>query len=143
MTGTLCCSTYNMQYPVPVLKMQHTHPAQQCTLACCIHYQTVFSLTSTCWQVLCQVTVQGKGYVHPDGRVAVSCLRLDGLLEYLPKGPAEKVVSLDYCSPIGADSSSGGAHVAPYSSVRGTSRVQPPAVQLVASLQQAAWEVEA
>lgn len=94
-------------------------------------------------RVLCQVTVQGKGYVHPDGRVAVSCLRLDGLLEYLPKGPAEKVVSLDYCSPIGADSSSGGAHVAPYSSVRGTSRVQPPAVQLVASLQQAAWEVEA
>lgn len=93
-------------------------------------------------QVLCQVTVQGKGYIHPDGRVAVSCLRLDALLEYLPKGPAEKVVSLDYCSPIGANSSSGGAHAAHYNSMRGRSRVQSPAVQLAASLQQAAWEVE-
>lgn len=56
-------------------------------------------------QVLCQVTVQGKGYLHPDSKVAASRLRLDRLLEYVPKGPSERVVSVHYSSII--DSSGG------------------------------------
>lgn len=72
------------------------------------------------------MTVQGKGYLHPDGRVAVSRLRLDALLEYIPKGPSERVVSVDY--------SIGGQ---PRSSSRVTAKLCEGGV--AAELQHAAW----
>lgn len=109
-------------------------------------------------QVLCQVTVQGKGYLHPDGRVATCRLRLDRLLEYVPKGPSERVVSVHYSS---SDNHSSGALSARISeqlvgqvdSSRGVSRggiregqhsssVAVPAMRLVEELQEAAWGVE-
>lgn len=77
--------------------------------------------------MLCQVTVQGKGYLHPDGRVAVSSIQLDDMLAYIPKGPAERVVSVHY--DVAGQRSSGGS-----------GRV--PAVQLVPELRAAAWDVD-
>jgi hypothetical protein len=65
--------------------------------------------------------VQGKGYLHPDGRVAVSRLRLDALLEYIPKGPSERVVSVDYSIGGQPRSSSSRLHA------HGASAVQLPA----------------
>lgn len=53
------------------------------------------------------MTVQGKGYLHPDGRVATCRLRLDKLLEYVPKGPSERVVSVHYSNSSANLSSSG------------------------------------
>jgi hypothetical protein len=88
--------------------------------ACC--------LVSLCYkQVLFRVTVRGKGYLHPDGRVAVSGIRLDDLLAYIPKGPAECVVSVNYDVARQQGSSS--------------SAVRAPAMQLVPDLRAAAWDV--
>lgn len=47
-------------------------------------------------QVLVKVQAKGKAYTHPDGRVAVSALYMQEVLEYVPKGPCERVVSVVY-----------------------------------------------
>lgn len=98
-------------------------------------------------QVLCQVTVQSKGYVHPDGKVAVSCIRLDRIMEYVPQGPTDKVVTIDYSaqtdvalsssrrSAMGSRRSSRKLDTAQHSSV-------PDAVHLVPQLHGAAWDVD-
>eukprot|EP00878_Enallax_costatus_P014119 GHUV01014768.1.p1 GENE.GHUV01014768.1~~GHUV01014768.1.p1 ORF type:complete len:166 (+),score=39.23 GHUV01014768.1:253-750(+) len=43
-------------------------------------------------RVLVRVQVKGKGYQHPDGRVAVSALYVEKVLEYVPKGPADRLI---------------------------------------------------
>lgn len=88
-------------------------------------------------QVLCQVTVQGKGYLHPDGKVAVSRIRLEDLLEYLPTGPAERVVSVNYDTAEQRSSRNSRLVAGERSSV---GRI--PAMQLVPELRAAAWDVE-
>jgi hypothetical protein len=108
-------------------------------------------------QVLCQVTVQGKGYLHPDGRVAASCLRLDRLLEYVPKGPSERVVSVHYSSTRGSSGGVSERSSECLSEQRGgstgvsrggardgqrSSSAAVPAMRLVQELQEAAWGVE-
>lgn len=51
-------------------------------------------------QVLARVLVAGRGYEHPDGRVAASSLMLQRVLEYVPCGPDadERVLQLDYAA---------------------------------------------
>lgn len=95
-------------------------------------------------QVLCRVTVQGKGYLHPDGRVAVSGIRLDQLLQYVPKGPTDKVVSsLSYDDAIGrASIRTAGVTLVEQQQQRESRTGRPPAVQLVRQLEEAAWDVE-
>lgn len=78
----------------------------------------------------------GKGYSHPDGRVAVSSARLDTVLEYLPKGPAEQVVAVDY----------GHSHThyglrSSRSSRRTRNTQRAAALTLAPELQQAVWAV--
>lgn len=99
------------------------------------------------------MTIQGKGYMHPDGMVAASRLRLDKLLEYVPKGPSERVVSVAY-SAAEAYSSSDVLSVGS-SEGRGASRgraregysqrssgAAAPPMRLVQELQEAAWEAD-
>lgn len=112
------------------------------------------------------MTVQGKGYQHPaDGKVAVSRIRLDRVLEYVPKGPSECVVSVNYdavslsaAAEGGASAMFGGRSRGADERVRGSGggggvggvgsrmRVQqqsPPPMRLVAALQEAAWDADA
>lgn len=102
-----------------------------------------------CCQVLCHVSVQGKGYCHPDGRVAVSHLRLNAFMEYLPKGPSDKVVALRYdrdgTHTLQTSSSSslqavqhGGLAAAAQAPMAGST-----VLQLTPELQEVAWDVEA
>eukprot|EP00879_Flechtneria_rotunda_P004688 GHRR01004952.1.p1 GENE.GHRR01004952.1~~GHRR01004952.1.p1 ORF type:complete len:179 (+),score=57.98 GHRR01004952.1:172-708(+) len=53
-------------------------------------------------RVLVAVQVAGKAYKHQDGRVAASAVLFDAVLDYVPKGPAHRVVqSLNYnCAAI-------------------------------------------
>lgn len=47
-------------------------------------------------QVVARVQVSGKGYRHPDGRVAVAALLFDEVLEYVPQRPKERIVDVEY-----------------------------------------------
>lgn len=47
-------------------------------------------------QVLACVQVSGKGYSHPDGRMAVAALLFDKVLEYVPQRPKERIVDVEY-----------------------------------------------
>lgn len=125
------------------------------------------------------MTVQGKGYLHPNGKVAVSrlrlvpsrfllllvccswlhsqggtpishqqlcfhactsllphCRRLDDLLEYVPTGPAERVVCVNY------DAAAAKAAEQDDALRRSSgSRVAVPLMRLVPELRAAAWSV--
>lgn len=50
----------------------------------------------SCLQVVAHVQVLGKGYSHPDGRVAASAVLFNEVLQYVPQTPKERIACLDY-----------------------------------------------